>query len=237
MTEQKSLTPFQQALLNVSLEQFADVPQEAELPDNFSPAFLHNMQRLVAKTQRAGWYYVNTALKRAVLVAILAALLATTALAIPAVRETIIGFFVRDQHVCYDVSFASGNDNAPETIETVMRPTYIPESFSLDFTSISKLGTAFCYKNSVSDRIIFFQEVAFFNGSSAIGFNAEGAKRSMLLVDDCPVTVITDEDTYSWFWTDDNYFYSMQLSSNIPQEEARKIFFSIQPDYTIAIEP
>ena len=87
----KTRTPFKQALLDAVLEEFADIPDsEDEIDVTFSPAFLEKSQRLIRNTERKSWRYVNTAVKRAVWVAILTALLVTTAMAIPAVREAII---------------------------------------------------------------------------------------------------------------------------------------------------
>ncbi len=91
------MTAFEQALLDATLEEFADIPDdEGKIDVTFSPAFTAKAEKLVRNTQRKSWRYVNTAMKRVALVAIAAALLATTAMAIPAVRDAIIKFFVHD---------------------------------------------------------------------------------------------------------------------------------------------
>lgn len=89
----KTLTPFEQALLDATLEEFADIPNnEDDIDVTFSPEFIAKSEKLIQNTQKRTWRYVNTTMKRVALVAIIAALLATTAMAIPAVREEIIRF-------------------------------------------------------------------------------------------------------------------------------------------------
>lgn len=105
MNKQK-MTPFEQALLDAALEEFSDIPdKDAEIEVTFSPAFVAKSERLLQHTRQKSWWHVNAAMKRAALVAAIAALLVSTAMAIPAVREEVIRFFIREQGTHIAVAF------------------------------------------------------------------------------------------------------------------------------------
>ena len=89
----RKLTEFQRALVDATLADFAHVPGEEATGIIPSPDFEEQAEDLIRKTKRTGWYYVNTTLKRAILIAAIIGALVTTAFAVPAIREAIIDFF------------------------------------------------------------------------------------------------------------------------------------------------
>lgn len=84
-------TPFERALIDATLEEYSDVPDcEDKIAIQLSDHFIRKTEKLNRKTVSKGWKYQNTVWKRVALIAILAAVLAASAMAIPAVREAII---------------------------------------------------------------------------------------------------------------------------------------------------
>lgn len=99
-------TPFERALIDATLEEYSDVPDcEDKIAIQLSDHFIRKTEKLNRKTVSKGWKYQNTVWKRVALIAILAAVLAASAMAIPAVREAIIKFFLHDEGTHYEVSF------------------------------------------------------------------------------------------------------------------------------------
>ena len=98
-------TPFERALIDATLEEYSDVPDcEDKIAIQLSDRFIRKTEKLNGKTVSKGWKYQNTVWKRVALIAILAAVLAASAMAIPAVREAIIKFFLHDEGTHYEVS-------------------------------------------------------------------------------------------------------------------------------------
>lgn len=84
------LTPFQQALLDSTLEDYAHIP-ENDTEINPSPEFSAKMKKLIRK-----WHFVNTTTKRIALFVLILVLLTTTVLAIPAIKNASISFFYHE---------------------------------------------------------------------------------------------------------------------------------------------
>ena len=81
-------TPIERALIDATLEEYSDVPDcEDKIAIQLSDHFIRKTEKLNRKTVSKGWKYQNTVWKRVALIAILAAVLAASAMAIPAVRE------------------------------------------------------------------------------------------------------------------------------------------------------
>ena len=94
MQNKKVLSEFQSALLDATLDDFSDIPHEDDINIEMSANFLTNADALIANSKRQSLHTVNLTLKRLILIAAIISMLATTAMAIPAVREAIIDFFL-----------------------------------------------------------------------------------------------------------------------------------------------
>lgn len=239
MNKQK-MTPFEQALLDASLEEFADIPDnEDEINVTFSPVFTAKAEKLVRNTQRKSWRYVNTAMKRAALVAAIAALLVSTAMAIPAVREEVIRFFIREQGTHIAVAFDPKQAaNAPECIETVYVPTYVPEGYQEDTRSASTSAVCAIWHDDSGNSIVYHQLPVSDDPSKSdqYGVHSEGAKMQMLYLNGYRILSIYDDNVASYVWTDHEYFYDLSCCNTVPQNEMMRIFASIAVDEDAAIE-
>lgn len=239
MNKQK-MTPFEQALLDASLEEFADIPDnEDEINVTFSPVFTAKAEKLVRNTQRKSWRYVNTAMKRVAVAAIVAVLLATTAMAIPAVREEVIRFFIREQGTHIAVAFDPKQAaNAPECIETVYVPTYVPEGYQEDTRSASTSAVCAIWHDDSGNAIVYHQLPVSDDPSKSdqYGVHSEGAKMQMLYLNGYRILSIYDDNVASYVWTDHEYFYDLSCCNTVPQNEMMRIFASIAVDEDAAIE-
>ena len=76
---------------------------------------------------------IHTMARRIILIIAIIAILVVTTMAVPAVREAIIRFFAVDRETHYEFQFDPDQAAvAPENIETVYKPAYIPEGFYED---------------------------------------------------------------------------------------------------------
>lgn len=235
-----TLTPFEQALLDASLEAFSDIPEsEEEINVTFSPRFEKASYRLLMKTSRRIWRYTNTAAKRVAVAAVIVAALTMTAMAIPAVREAVIAFFLGNRGTHYEVTFDPEQAaNAPEQIEAVFLPTYLPEGFRQGSASIVTAGVSVIWADE-AQNFIAFDQFPIPDGVTGVedwyGINAEDVAVQTLHIGGYEVICIHDEGR-TYLWTDNAYFYSLYCDSAVSDEEMQRIFCSIQVNAEAAIE-
>lgn len=236
----KTMTPFEKALLDASLEEFADISNnEDEIDVTFSKAFVEKSEKLIQNTQRKTWWYVNTTMKRIALIAIIAALLATTVMAFPAIREAIIRFFLHDEGTHYEFSFDPEQAaNAPDCIETVYAPSYVPDGYDKAFETINIATVAIGWYNSDNWEIYYNQAPMpdNYENSTRGGINAEGATTQSIGINGYEVIRIEDEEVVSYVWTSNEYMFTLMCEKTIQEEEMKKIFNSIQIDPNAIID-
>ena len=235
----KKIMPFELALLDAVLEEFSDIPDnEDEIDVTFSPTFLAKSEKLIRNTQRKTWYYVNTTVKRIALVAIIAALLTSTAMAFPAVREAVVRFFTRDTGTHYEFTFQPEQSaTTPESIQTVYAPTYLPDGYFKNSEIVTISAVSMHWLNASGNWISYDQLVIpkDAEGQNWFGVNSEGVTKKALCLNGHKVLCIYDEGT-TYIWTDDAYFYNLYCDPTVSDAEMQKIFNSIQADENAIIE-
>lgn len=234
----KKLSDFESALLEAALDEFINVPAESEIDIQPSPEFEEKAEDLIRKTKRTGWYYVNTALKRAILIAAIIGALATTAFAVPAIREAIIDFFFTDEGNHYGITFDPEEaSKAPKLIEKVYGPTFIPDGYHLEMEDASFGGAALWWVNSEDQWICYYQNTIPDDPtySDWIGIDSEEIEMHSITIGDYLVVRHQEKSNnyYTLYWTDNAYFYHMELDNSISEDEMTKIFLSIcaMPQY------
>lgn len=238
--KKRTETPFERALLDAVLEEYSDIPDREEAIDaQFSPHFTHELRKLNRKTESASWKYTNKAWKRAILIAVIAVLLATTAMAIPAVRKAVIRFFLHDEGTHYEVSFDPAQTAlAPDCIETAYLPAYIPDGYQQEFKIISIAAVSVGWHNS-SDWWICFDQVPVpkdYEDATRGGINAEGATTEAIHIDGYEVIQITDSEAVTYVWTDNAYMFTLMCEKGIPESERLKIFSSVRAEADAVID-
>ena len=82
--------PFEQALLDVILEEFSDVPCEQEIELTVSLKFQKMCKKLLRRAQHGTISHISITFRRAIIIAAIIAALVTTAMAVPVICEAII---------------------------------------------------------------------------------------------------------------------------------------------------
>lgn len=235
------LTPFEQALLDASLEEFADIPEEEDAIDiPISPGFAAKARKLIRNTQRKTWRYTNTTAKRIILVAAIVALLATTAMAVPVIREAVIRFFVHDEGTHYEFTFDPETlSGAPQEIETVYMPTYIPEGYTEIYRDYSVAGVNGAWQKDGDFNYFSYAQILipkYPEDGSWLGIDAEEVSAQYVVMNGYEVFRVEDNDIVCLAWTDYHYFYLLTMTTALTAE-VNQIFDSIQEIPDAVIQP
>lgn len=229
------LTPFEQALLDACLEEFADIPAEEEIALEPSETFTKKSEALIAQARKGRIQTLGKTVRRLLLIAAILAMLVTTALAVPAVREGIIRFFTKNAGTHYEFSFDPEQAaTAPEYIEKVYKPTYIPEGFREDtaFVDFSYVGYIWY---SESGDFISYDQLPIPNDSEGPQPDAEDVEIETLNLNGYEVFAVYTDGITLYHWTDNEYFYVLTLGPSVSKDEGVKVFCSIALDETAII--
>lgn len=224
-------TPFAQALLDVSLENFADIPAEEALDLQLSPAFEKKIAALMKITRHNTYHPIGKTIRRAILIAALIAALAGTAMAIPAIRKLFVPYETKNAGTHYEFTFETEQAVvAPDRIEKVYKPFYIPEGFVQESPVITESFACYTWFTESNDCIFFDQFViSKYNNDS--GPSAEKVETQTLLLNGYEVfCVYYDGGGASYHWTDDEYFYMLHCDDCVSEAERNAIFNSIAVD-------
>lgn len=223
--------PFARALLAATLESYQDISEEENLRETFSPAFERKIAKINKNFRKDIYRPVVTAIRRAILIAAIIAAVAITAMAVPAIREAVVRFFIKDAGTHYEFTFDPVQAaTAPDQIEKIYKPEYIPEGFVADAPIISTGACMYTWFSENGDCIVFDQYVIP-QGETNSGPNAEGTEIRTLNLNGYEVFCVVDYGVI-YHWTDNEYFYQLYCDPCVTEEERNKIFFSIGIDKT-----
>lgn len=213
-------TVFQRALLDSTLEDFSNVPGENELPDNFSPQFEGSCKKLLGKSKSTVVYHVSRTVRRAVLLAAILAASVFTVFAVPEIRENILS-----AQISYEYSFDPMLAvSAPESVETVYLPAHIPQGFTLERKLIHEKWVT-CLWRLDDDTYITFDQYPIPKRVNSV-LASEDAAYEIIELDGYEVFRI-QSSAIKYYWTDNEYFYTLIFSPNIPEQEHKNVFYSI----------
>lgn len=228
-------SPFEQALLDAILEEFSDIPPEHEIELTVSLSFQKMCEQLLRRARHGAVSRVSTTFRRAIIIAAMIAALITTAMAVPAIREAIIRFFVRNESTHYEFSFDPEQAaTAPDIVEKVYHATYIPKGYTEISRDVSFAGASYVWLDEAGENLIVFNQSTIPEYSSS-GPNAEGTLTEVLNLNGYQVFCVRDEGTL-YYWTNNEYFFELFCDANVSDEEAQKIFWGIEVDKTAVIE-
>lgn len=213
-------TVFQRALLDSTLEDFSKVPGENELPNDFSPQFEKSCKKLLGKSESAVVHHLSRTVRRAVLLAAILAASVFTVFAVPEIRENILSAQISYEY-SFDPMLAA---SAPESVETVYLPAHIPQGFTLERKLIHEKWVT-CLWRSDSDTYITFDQYPIPRGAENV-LSSEDSPYEIIELDGYQVFRI-QSSAIKYYWTDNQYFYTLIFSPNIPEQEHKNVFYSI----------
>ena len=222
-----------EALLEAALEEFRDIPAEEEISLEFSPGF---EQRLRLRLAEEGLEepplrlrFSRSFRRLAVAVLILALLAATAAVASPTLRENLLRFFPQETATHYEFTFDPEQAaTAPKTLETVYLPAHIPEGYeTVDYVEADVLISVF-WESGSGNLIHYMQQTLWTPEEGRLSANAENAISEIRVINGYKVFCVHTE-CQSYYWTDNEYFFSLSFDSDLTAEECETVLSSILP--------
>lgn len=217
---------FKQALLDAALEEFRDIPAEKDIDLELSEEFEAMGRQLLERPEKKAVRTLGRGLRRAILIAAIIAALATTAMAVPAIREALIKFFSHNAGTHYEFSFDPEQAaTAPDIIEKEYAPTYIPEGYSEDTYIVTDVVIIREWVAENGEHLSFQQEAIPRNGEGPHP-NAENVSVETIYLNGYEVFRVHSRG-YMYHWTDNEYFYQLIFAPSISEEECNNVFNSI----------
>lgn len=124
--------------------------------------------------------------------------------------------------------FFREEEGAPEFLETLFEPTYIPEGFELVEQKTQRYyakNHSYWFENAAGEDIWFTQTTL----SHGVGYNTSIRTVEILQVRDLEVLYVSGgEGNIDLFWSNYGYTFKLNLPCGFTKDECMKIFDSIQ---------
>ena len=148
---------FDRAFREAVSSEFKDVPlNEEEIDYTFSHKFNKKMDKLICSEKKSYWRFVNTAYKKAILVAVIIAIMLSCVLSVSAIRKSIINFIVEiyETHFSFKIDGEGTNEILYE-----YKFSSIPEGFEETNVLDTPAGIEHEYTNDIGEIIELTQGV------------------------------------------------------------------------------
>ena len=220
LTKQEFKEAFREAM-DKQLE--ADLAAEPDMPE-LSPEFRKKMEELIRtgkpNNKKKG---LSKRGKRILIIAIAAVLALTlTACAVPEIRESIAGFFVKifSDHVEY-----SDPDVTKETIEEEYGLVPIPEGFEVTSATCTDTCNTIIYMDDDQCAIALVQGAKGYNNDS---IDNEHGVFSEYIIGDKTVRVYYSEVNAHAAWVDNGYYFFLSCAQFIELQDFLTLIESVQ---------
>lgn len=228
MTEHTVSPAFEKALVNIILEKYKDMPDEDAIEHSFSEQFLQWGEKCVqwSKTNR---FRTVAIVKKLLIAAIIAALMAGSVMAYPIIRDAFIKYFFTEHEERISITFDPAQAaTAPREIETVYRANYVPEEFTLVIEDVNAVASSYCWMSESGKVMLFNQFVIPENAQddSFLGLDSNAVRESVEM-GDYIVEVVQNQAMKQLVWTNNAYFFLLEVPLDMPQAEIEQIFYSI----------
>lgn len=216
---------FNRAFREVIALEFKDIPtDESQINYTFSTSFEKKMNKLIAAEKRKIWTLVNTIPKRIALIAVIAALLFTTACSVSAIREPIVNFFV-ELHDTF-VHYVFEGDKS-DTIATEYHPTELPNGFTQTNRNSSPSAIDTVYENSSGDVLVISQTIT--NGVDMFA-DTEKSELKTITISGNEVHLHSRAELMQARWIQDTYLMTITYYGKVNEAQIIKIIGSIKPN-------
>lgn len=217
---------FDRAFREAVASEFKDVPlNEEEIDYTFSKKFEKKMEKLIRSEKKVYWRFVNTAYKKAILVAVIIAIMLSCVLSVSAVRKSIINFIVEiyESFVSFDIDGEGTNEILYE-----YKFSSIPEGFTETNVFNSPAGIEHEYTNDIGEKIELTQDVT--DGFVSIIDNEHGTINE-ITVENFKVYIYVHESgefTSAQWTTEDGYALKLSYYGEIDIDTMITLIESIE---------
>lgn len=209
---------FQEAFRNLITAEFCDVPTDENcIRLVFSDRFEKRMDKLVRSTERICWNWVNTAAKRAAVIALIVLALLSSAMSVKAIREPVIQFFAEIYEKYIDISFEG---KTSDSIEHEYALTYLPEGFSLVDKQSSTTSIMTTYKDPDGNLLMLDQTTT---ESTSASLDKELGKITDTFVGGIPALLYESDRITLVLWAENSYYFVLSYQGKLDPQIILKI--------------
>lgn len=194
---------FQTAFRGLISEEFCDIPADGSSSHVFSDHFEKRMDRLIRSTERIYWSWINTAAKRAAVIAVAIFTLLSTAMSVKAIREPVIKFFTEIYEKYIDISFEGETSKAIEYEYTL---TFVPEGYSISDVQRDVTLVTTTFENTEGNILILDQSIT---ASIDLSLDNERGTITNTSVGEIPVLVYETRGLIHVSWAYDSYHFML----------------------------
>lgn len=194
---------FDRAFREAVASEFKDVPlNEEEIDYTFSHKFNKKMDKLICSEKKSYWRFVNTAYKKAILVAVIIAIMLSCVLSVSAVRKSIINFIVEiyETHFSFKIDGEGANEILYE-----YKFSSIPQGFTETNVLKDPGKIEHEYTNDIGEKIELTQDIT---DGFVLKIDNEHGTLSEILVKNVKVYIYVHESgefTSAQWTTEDGY--------------------------------
>lgn len=194
---------FKWALRQAAAREFAHIPAEEACIDHpFSPIFLAKMDKLLRKTRRSYWHWVNTAAKRAAVAVTAVMVVCCAALSVKAIRQPILRFFTQSRPSYTQVTLQGSRI----IIEKAYPFAAVSEGYGITNTFSSPLLVQTTAENAQGQQLILTQSSS---KNFSIALDTKNGTLSYLAVEETSVIVHQLPGKLYLMWEYDEYVFTL----------------------------
>lgn len=215
---------FKNAFREVVSAEFSHIPDnEDDIDYTFSERFNKRMARLIKSQRKSYWVLVNTAAKRAAVVAVAILTLFTAAFSVKAIREPVIRF-IKQVYETF-TRYTYEGDMADEiTKEYVL--TYIPDGFEQTSKTENNTAISTRYENKVGDIVVFLQHTTKEN----LGYAVDNEQGNVIeeTIEDIKIDIYEANNTKVAIWVKDGYVFTIRYYGDVNLDIIKQMITSIE---------
>lgn len=198
-------------------------------PVCFPPEMERRMNRLIAAERNHQKPFGRPALRRAVTVALIAAVIAASALSVEAVRTPVMEFFhqVYEVYTHFFVRRSASDAPAPETIETVYTFDFVPDGYTQTRAEVASNGSRMKWEDGAGNKLALSQYLL----SSGYIVNTEGCARREVTVCGRAAVLYRRANVAYLIWATEDYSFTLISSGNpLPDETLLRLASGLVAD-------
>lgn len=192
--------------------EFRDIPHDdSKIQYEFSPEFERKIKKLIRKEKRPLWHFVNTAAKRAAVIAAVFIMLLTTACSVKAIREPTVRFLIEVYETFTEYSFEGDKS------DTITKEYHLPapEGFTQTDYLRDDAGITTTYENEHGDIIRFSQAVT---DETNLFIDGEKAEIDIIEVSSRKVHIYSHDSISVAIWIEDSYLLKLVCHGDFSEQ-------------------
>ena len=198
-------------------------------PVCFPPEMERRINRLIAAERNHQKPFGHPAFRRVVTVALIAAVIAASALSVEAVRTPVVEFFHQVYEVCthFFVRRSDSEAPAPRTIETVYTFDFVPDGYTQTLVEVAAGGSRMKWEDGTGNKLSLSQYLL----NRGYLVNTEGCEQQEVTVRGRTAMLYRRADVAYLVWATEDYSFMLISSGNpLPDETLLRLASGLVAD-------